>query len=69
MIISQVKIIVFQQIINPGLWILYIARKDCSLFNKQKMHGYLEIRDLLLVLNMIFNIIYMIFILYSYIMN
>ena len=46
MIISQVKIIVFRSIINLGLWILYVARKDCSLFNKQKIHGCLEIRDL-----------------------
>ena len=35
MIISHVKIIVFQTIIIHCLWIFYIARKDCSLYNKQ----------------------------------
>ena len=35
MIISRVKIIVFQTIIIHCLWIFYIARKDCSLYNKQ----------------------------------
>ena len=35
MIISQVKIIAFQTIIIPCLWIFYTARKDCSLCNKQ----------------------------------
>ena len=34
MIISHVKIIVFQTIIMHCLWIFYIARKDCSLYNK-----------------------------------
>ena len=36
MIISHVKIIVFQTIIIHCLWIFYIARKDCSLiYNTQ----------------------------------
>ena len=35
MIISHVKIIAFQTIINHCLWIFYNARKDCSLYNKQ----------------------------------
>ena len=35
MIISNVKIIAFQTIIVHCLWIFYIARKDCSLYNKQ----------------------------------
>ena len=35
MIISHVKIIAFQTIIIHCLWIIYIARKDCSLYNKQ----------------------------------
>ena len=35
MIISHVKIIAFQTIIIHCLWIFYIARKDCSLYNKQ----------------------------------
>ena len=35
MIISHVKIIVFQTIIIHCLWIFYIARKHCSLYNKQ----------------------------------
>ena len=35
MIISYVKIIAFQTIIIHCLWIFYIARNDCSLYNKQ----------------------------------
>ena len=35
MIISHVKIIAFQTIIIHCLWVFYIARKDCSLYNKQ----------------------------------
>ena len=35
MIISHVKIIAFQTVINHCLWIFYNARKDCSLYNKQ----------------------------------
>ena len=35
MIISHVKIIAFQTIIIHCLWIFYIARKDCSLYNEQ----------------------------------
>ena len=35
MIISHVKIIAFQTIIIHCLWKFYIARKDCSLYNKQ----------------------------------
>ena len=35
MIISHVKIIGIQTIIIHCLWIFYIARKDCSLYNKQ----------------------------------
>ena len=35
MIISHVKIIAFQTIIIHCLWIFYIARKDCNLYNKQ----------------------------------
>ena len=35
MIISHVKIIAFQTIIIHCLWIFYIARKYCSLYNKQ----------------------------------
>ena len=35
MIISHVKIIPFQTIIIHCLWIFYIVRKDCSLYNKQ----------------------------------
>ena len=35
MIISHVKIIAFQTSIIHCLWIFYIARKDCSLYNKQ----------------------------------
>ena len=35
MIISHVKIIAFQTIIIHCLWIFYIARKDCILYNKQ----------------------------------
>ena len=35
MIISHVKIIAFQTIIIHCLRIFYIARKDCSLYNKQ----------------------------------
>ena len=35
MIISHVKIIAFQTIIIHCLWMSYIARKDCSLYNKQ----------------------------------
>ena len=50
MIISHVKITAFQAIINHSLWIFYIATKDCSLCNKQKItHGGLEIPDLFLV--------------------
>ena len=45
------KIIDLQPIINHSLWIFYIARKDYSLHNKQKIHGCLKIADLLLVLN------------------
>ena len=36
MIISHVKVIVFQTIINQSFWIFYIGRKNCSLYNKQK---------------------------------
>ena len=36
MIISHVKIIAFQTIVNQSFWIFYIGRKDCSLYNKQK---------------------------------
>ena len=36
MIISHVKIIAFQTIINHSFWIFYIGRKDSSLYNKQK---------------------------------
>ena len=35
MIISHVKIIAFQTIIIHCLWIYYIRRNDCSLYNKQ----------------------------------
>ena len=35
MIISRVKIIAFHTTIMK-FWIFYIARKDCSLYNKQK---------------------------------
>ena len=55
MIISHVKIIAFQTIIIHCLWIFYIARKDCSLYNKQNNTGVLdlEIPDLFFVLSMI----------------
>ena len=36
MIISYVKIIAFQTVINHSFWIFYISRKDRSLYNKQK---------------------------------
>ena len=36
MIISHVKIIGFQAIINHSFWIFCIGRKECSLYNKQK---------------------------------
>ena len=45
------KIIALQPIINHSLWIFYIARKDCSLYNKQKINGCMKIPDLFLVLN------------------
>ena len=35
-LISHVKIIAFQTIIIHCLWIFHIARKDCSLYNKQQ---------------------------------
>ena len=35
--------------------IFYIGRKDSSLYNKQKIHGCMEIPDLFHVLNMIFH--------------
>ena len=41
----------FQTIINHSVWIFYIVKKDGSLYNKQKMHGCLEIPHLFLVLN------------------
>ena len=53
MIISHVKIIAFQKIIIHCLWIFYIARKDCSLHNKQNNTCVQAIPDLFLVLNMI----------------
>ena len=36
MIISPVKIIAFQTLINHSFWIIYIGRKDYSLYNEQK---------------------------------
>ena len=36
MLIATTKIIAFQAMINHGLWIFQIARKDCGLYNKQK---------------------------------
>ena len=45
------KIIALQTVINNSLWIFDIDRKDCSLYNKQKIHGCLKIPDLLLALN------------------
>ena len=35
------KIIALQPIINNSLWIFHIARKDCGLYNNQKIHGCL----------------------------
>ena len=40
------KIIALQIVINNSLWIFHIARIDCSLYNKQKIHGCLKIPDL-----------------------
>ena len=60
MIISHVKIIAFQTIIIHCLWIFYIARKDCSSYNKQNNTCLLRntiIPDLFLVLNMIYVMI------------
>ena len=42
------KIITLQPVISQ---LFYIARKDCSLYNKQKIQECLKIPDLLLVLN------------------
>ena len=54
MIISHVKIIAFQTIINHSVWIFYIGGKPVVYIINRKIHGYLEIPDLFLVLNMIF---------------
>ena len=40
MIISHVKIIAFQTIINHSLCIFYVGRKDNSFYNKQKNTRY-----------------------------
>ena len=42
MIISHEKIITFQTIIIHCLWIFYIARINCSLYNKQNNTCVLE---------------------------
>ena len=54
MMISHVKIIAFQTITNHSFWTFYIGGKPVVYNNKQKIHGFLEIPDLFLVLNMIF---------------
>ena len=42
MIISHMKIITFQTIINYSFWIFYIDRKDRRLYNKKKYMGALK---------------------------
>ena len=54
MIISHVKIIAFQTITNRSFWTFYIGGKPVVYIINRKIHGYLEIPDLFLVLNMIF---------------
>ena len=54
MIISHVKIIAFQTIIDHGFWTFYIGGKPVVYIINRKIHGCLEIPDLFLVLNMIF---------------
>jgi hypothetical protein len=51
MIISHVKIIAFQ-LKRIAMYVLLLFTEFC-LYNKQKIHGCLEIPDLILVLNMI----------------
>ena len=38
------KFIALQPIINHSLWVFYIARKDCSLYNQQRIHACLKIQ-------------------------
>ena len=57
MIISHVKIIAFQTIINHSFWTFYIGRKTVVYIKNRKIDGFLlflEIPDLFRVLNMIF---------------
>ena len=53
-IISHVKIIAFQTITNHSFWTFYIGGKPVVYIINRKIHGCLEIPDLVLVLNMIF---------------
>ena len=53
MILSHVKIIAFQTITNHSFWTFYIGGKPADYIINRKIHGCLEIPDLLLVLNMI----------------
>ena len=56
MIISHVKIIAFQTIANRRFWTFYIGGKSVVYIINRKIHGCLEIPDLFLVLNMIYNV-------------
>ena len=55
MIISHVKIIAFQTIINHSFRIFLVENTAVYVINRN-MHGCLKIPDLLLVLNMIFHV-------------
>ena len=54
MMISHVKIIAFQTITNHSFWTFFIGGKPVVYIINRKIHGCLEIPELLLVLNMIF---------------
>ena len=56
MIISHVKIIAFQTITNHSFWTFYIGGKPVVYIINRKIHGYLEIPDLFLVLNITLEI-------------
>ena len=55
MIISHVKIIAFQTITNHSLWTFYIGGKPVVYIINRKIHGCLEIPDLFLEHDIIFN--------------
>ena len=65
MIISHVKIIALQTIINHSFWTFYIGGKHVVYIINRKIHGCLEIPGFILVLNKSGISMYTCIILYS----